>query len=344
MKGMGFIFMKCQNCGNEIRAEAAFCTGCGTRVERDTAPGENVIAETKIEETATVPLQAPSVSSIPAPPQMPDLPVPPTISSDMGATSEPFRQSENIQKAPDVFIPPAQPTGVPATLGTKQTFNNYAPPQNYDQQQYQSAPVAPSAWGNQPPPWKPPTQTGPKKVNTGLIIGLAAGGVVLLVIAIIVGLSAGRLLAENMEGFEQSTYASELPVMPAPETLPSLEEPIPAPDPPTIERPVPPMPETPPPALVSDNKLVGMWALDDGDPLWFFGRSDFIMIIDYDDGTFGVYENGSEEWGHMQISDDGRLYIEGEWSGDYEFTYRLDGDRLTIIDIDGDEAHFDRME
>jgi len=184
-------------------------------------------------------------------------------------------------------------------------------------------------------------------VKKGFVIGLVVGGVVLITAAIIIGIVVGRLFMDAMEEIDLALHDNGMHeleiVLPTPEPIPFPTAappvvdltPAPSPDTPTIP--------TPPPSLVSDNELVGIWELDYGDPLWFFGSSEMIMIIDYDDGNFGIYESGSEEWGLLHIIDDEKLTIEGEWSGDYNFTYELNGNRLTIIDVDGDEAHFNRV-
>ena len=98
--------------------------------------------------------------------------------------------------------------------------------------------------------------------------------------------------------------------------------------------------QTPPPPVISDNELVGTWELDHGIPLYFFGSSEYIIIIEHGDGTFGVYESEYEEWGELRILSNGRMVVDGEWSGEWEFTYIISGNKLTIVDSDGDEAHY----
>ena len=373
--------MNCKNCGNDVRADAAFCTSCGTRIETGPAPAEsvtvetttveNVIPETGATETVTtttvttetetfetiennsvkVDPQTPCVSSIPAPPQMPDLPAPPALTPNAYAPPPPYSAPPQTPYS----APPVPGPQAPDTQTTEsQVPNTYTPVQQYYQQPYQQTPDTQTAWGVQPPaqtPWVPPAPAGPKKVNKGLVIGLIAGGVVLLAAAIIIGLFVGRIFQSALEDVEQALHDMEQSVVQTPNPLPPLDldelvpQQSPRPDVPETPPPPPPPPsQSPPFNLVSDNELVGMWELDSGDPLWFFGVSELIMIVEHDDGTFGIFESGSEEWGILHIIDDERLLIEGEWSGDYDFTYRLDGNRLTIIDVDGDEAHFEKLE
>ena len=347
--------MKCQNCNNEIREGAAFCTSCGTRIDAEAAPFEavsvetttveNVIPETGATETVTTttitvetettetmmnettsinPL-TPCVSSIPAPPPMPDLPVFPTMPSDQSMPAQQPVQGVNVQPPPGAQMP--------AAPGAQAQYN-YTQGQQYYQQPYQPVPGAPAAWGTQPiaqqTPWSPPpAPTGPKKVNTGLLVGLIAGGIVLVAAAVIIGLVVGRLFAESFDDLEQSIWNEiEQSTLPTPGPI----------TPPTNGI------ETPHPPSASDNQLVGTWHLDYGEPLLFFGLSDYILIIEHDDGVFEVFESDFEEWGIIHVMDGERLVVEGEWSGTYDFTYRLSGNRLTIIDITGDEAHFTRAD
>ena len=340
-----------------------------TETITETVTTTTVAMETEKSETfaykpIAVDPQAPCVSSIPAPPQMPDLPANPVMPTDRFAPINQPVQVEGIPPNPDAYAPPMYPPGAPSAIPSvppgapsaapggptgvpmPQVSYTQEPGQQYYQQPYQP-PGAPAAWGAQPPaqaPWvpPPPTSTVPKKANKGLIIGLIAGGVVLIAAAIVIGIFVSRLFYDALEEFEQAIHDIEQPVLVTPEPLPQpTAAPVPLTPSPTPDTPVRP---TPPPSLVSDNELVGMWELDYGAPLWFFGRSEFIMIIEHEDGTFNIFESGSEEWGLLHIIDDESWFVEGDWSGDYDFTYKLNGNRLTIIDIDGDEAHFNKME
>jgi len=272
--------MNCQNCGSELRAGAAFCTACGTRVEAETPP---VTEENAPAEAVNEPVEAP-------PPPPPPAPPPP-------------------------LTPPAPYTYKP-------------PPQFYQPVQY--------------PPVRstPPVHGGPKKSQKGFIIGLTVGGSALIILAVILGLIIGRAFSENMGDLGHLLYDLESqtghstglipPSTPSPTVPPSTPE--------------PPVRQTAALPFSSDDELAGYWEYDSGDAVWFFGLSEHIMIIDHDDGTYDVFESGGEEWGTGHIERGDKLIIEGEWSGFYEFTFILTGDRLSIIDSDGDTIHYIKVE
>ena len=105
---------------------------------------------------------------------------------------------------------------------------------------------------------------------------------------------------------------------------------------------------TPLPAIPTDpidaSELDGVWGFLHGDIVFFFGLSDFVMFVYHDDDGGEVYESQWSEWGEWHIADDGRLIVEGEWTGTHVFYIILENDTLTIIDIDGDAITYTRVE
>lgn len=240
-----------------------------------------------------------------------------------------------------MYAPPAQETppqpGVPPSPQT-QYYQPNAP-------QYPQYPPPPGY----PPPY-PPLVGKQKKSKTGLIIGIVCGSVALIALIIFAVIFVSRLIIDDITDrapvhittpdADSGILATPIPLPPTPrppsgiETLPESPPPPATPEPP---------PHTPPPALVSDNELVGVWEFYSGGPVYFFILSEHIMFIEYEDGTLGVFESDYEEWGIVFIEEDGFVIIEGERSGTYEFVFILDGDKLTIIDIDGDAIHYTRI-
>jgi len=204
--------------------------------------------------------------------------------------------------------PPAQAPVAPQTYNYVQPQQYYQPPQQYYQ--------PPSQYYQPPPQQYPPVGVNaPKKSQTGLIIGLVAGGVVLFALAIIIAINIGGLFT------------------------PDHNEPIGTFNPPITSTPVP---TTPTPDSAVDRALLGAWELESGDRLWYFGESDVITFFDNEDGTFGVHESEHEEPGVWYINDYKNLVVIGAWIGANEFTYILTGDSLMLIDRDGDTAHYTR--
>jgi len=190
----------------------------------------------------------------------------------------------------------------------------------------------------------------PPKNNTGLIIGVVIGAV-LFVAAIVVG---GLLLWNSFSTNPYEPYGVQS--SPAPNTgilnTPAPAPPTPVPsDPANADSQMPitqasPNPDddpTPPSVLVSDHEIVGIWEFESGDPVYFFDRSEYIMFIEYEDGTFLVYEADLEEWGTAFIDERGILIVDGEISGEHEFIFSIENDRLTLIDSDNDEIHYIRF-
>ena len=313
--------MNCPNCGSEPKNNATFCTSCGTRLEPAQTEQTPQTEQAPQAEQTPPDLQPPSVDTIPAPPQMPDLPTPPEIPAQ--AQVEP------------PAIPP-QETQPPATPPPEAYTPQQPPQQNYQQGQYQ-----------QPPP---PPPEGQKKSKTGLIVGIV--GVVVVLMAISIG--AAILVTGNITSWFNRPAPPTIPpptvvVTPEPTPEPTHEPPVVIPGPGPAVPPVEPVPlpepiETPPAIFDSDQELVGLWAFESGEPVYFFGLSEYIMFIDYGDGTFGVYESQAEEWGFWHIDSEGMLIVEGTvWIETYEFTFEITGSRLTIIDEDGDTIHYQRL-
>jgi len=269
---------------------------------------------------------------------MPDLPTPPTM-----PTAYPPPGQAPGESAPYSYTPPPPP-GQPSDQAPGEQTAPYAyapPPQGAPPQQ---GPYHPPG-APYPPPLGYTPPGGEKKSKTGLIIGIVAGALVLVIaVAIVGGLLLSRIFDEISDTFDSlDSYITEespliTPAPPEPTTLPA---PItPTPDDPT---PTPDELVTPPPPLISDNELVGLWEFQSGDWIYYFGQAELVMFIDYDDGTFGVFESDYEEWGVWYIDDDDYLVVIGDFTGQFEFTYILDGDELTITDRDGDTAHYLRV-
>jgi len=166
---------------------------------------------------------------------------------------------------------------------------------------------------------------GPKKSSTGLIVGLIAGGVFLVTLAVILGLFFGNIFNTNLND-----------VLDNPGLFESLS--------PEPARPPPPVLASPTPAPgVLNTELLGVWSRDHGSYIWFFGYADFIGFTDNGDGTYEVYESAYDEHGSWYISTGGRLIIDGEWSGIQEFTFSIEGNVLTLIDADGDSAVYAKV-
>ena len=261
-----------------------------------------------------------------------------TFCTGCGTRIEIEPQAPCVSSIPEPPKMPDLPTN-PIMPSEQQVYQQ--PYQQLNQQQPSWAP--PPAGAPPPPPWTTPASAAPVKANKGLIAGLIIGGVVLIAAAIVIGILAGRLVIQSANDIGQAIH-DEIIVPETPPIPPSPGERPPTPEPP--QTPVPP-PTPPPPGTgrqISDDELSGIWDFDAGDPLWFFGDSDYIMIIDHHNGTYGVFESASEEWGILRILDGGRFHVEGDWSGEYEFSYRITGNWLVITDVDGDEAHYSRVE
>jgi len=319
--------MICKNCGSDIRNDAVFCTGCGAHVVAEPAmTADSATPGSTMPEPLTPELQPPCVSSIPLPPQMPDLPPPPELpQGEPGMQDRPLVQERPIaqgrplvQERPGTqYIPGSQPVPYPP----EQAQYNYEPAQ----QRYQTL----------PPPYAPIAPREPKKSKTGLVVGLSIGGVALIALAIFIGIVFGRVLFDSINDPWDDPDLFAI-FTPQPESAP---QPIPVdpdttPDPQSNE-PLPPMPAV-------GYELLGVWARDYGDYIWFFGTSENIRFSDKGDGTFEVYESDYKEFGSWHINSTGNLIIIGDWTGTQEFRFVVDGDRLTIIDSDGDMANYYR--
>jgi len=321
--------MICWNCGNELRWNAVFCTNCSTRVENRPEISESGISDSAapastVPDVNTVGLRPPCVSSIPPPPQMPDLPVMPS--------SNPSIQVYMPELPPDAFLqdpyapPPWQP---PPQAPPSQQYGYHQPQQYY----------------HVPPPRFTPMPPNRKKSNTGLIIGLSIGGMVLMVFAIIIGIAFANVINEDFYDpweWDDLYYYTPIPALPPP---PPLSTPPPPPDPPPPNPPHPP--PNPPPSITNIPEeargLIGVWVRDHGDYIWYFGTSPFIEFFDNEDGTFGVYESNNKEIRFWYIDPDGNLIVEVEWGRRRVYSYILLEDWLTIVDSDGDIAYYSRI-
>jgi len=92
-------------------------------------------------------------------------------------------------------------------------------------------------------------------------------------------------------------------------------------------------------ACSSDDPLVGRWEFSSGDGIYFFWESELVEFET--DGTVFSSEDGDS--GKWSASGNNKLTVEADYGRDYEFTYQLSGDRLTITDEDGDRGVFLRI-
>ena len=130
---------------------------------------------------------------------------------------------------------------------------------------------------------------------------------------------------------------------PAIEVEPPVSPPIAPPE--NTDDPTPPPDNDPiPPGLISNHPLVGIWDWVSGVEIWFFAEAEFIIFIEEVDGSFLVFESDYEEWGSWEINSSGQLVVVGEQSGERILSFILDGDLLTLIDEDGDEATYRRRD
>ena len=91
------------------------------------------------------------------------------------------------------------------------------------------------------------------------------------------------------------------------------------------------------------HELIGIWARDHGDYIWFFGLSPYIEFTGNENGTFYVYESDYEEHRIWFVDINSKLIVQDEWGGRHVFSYSITGDRLMIIDSDDDTAYFTRI-
>ncbi|MCL1787949.1 MAG: hypothetical protein FWG38_08160 [Defluviitaleaceae bacterium] len=84
-----------------------------------------------------------------------------------------------------------------------------------------------------------------------------------------------------------------------------------------------------------DSDLVGRWEYVEGSFIYYFASGDDIEF--FADGR--VKEHAFGEPGRLTMLGEGRIRVNGEWdSSAYDFTYRMDGDKITITDRDGDHG------
>lgn len=169
--------MHCQNCGTQLPSGTQFCTNCGTAVPNNfaqPAPIDPTVIASPYEPTPLDPTVAASPyqpSSLP--PTSYGAPPPP---SPNPAVSDPYaRYNPSGPQAPSGYNVTPTPTPLPSTLNA---YQQYAPVPNYNQAQ----------------PFPTPPVTPPRKSRTGLIIGITAT----VLVVIVVGLCAiGASLASK---------------------------------------------------------------------------------------------------------------------------------------------------
>jgi len=253
---------------------------------------------------------------------MPDLPVPPVMPAQFPPVpvNIPVQpQSEHLQDTPIIPPPGAPPSpGAPISQEAQQPFT-------YPQQQF-----------HQPPPPHAPMPTARKKSNTGLIIGLSVGGVALIVLAVIIGIVLGGMFGESLnDPWVDSDFGEVFTPVPEPPAVNTPSVILPVPD---------PQPEvTPLPPEAINHQLLGEWTREHGDFIWFFGLAERVVFNDNGDGTFGVSESEFDEIGTWYIDNNGDLIVEGEWTGTWKFNFSIDENSLTLIDSDGDTAHYSKV-
>jgi len=196
------------------------------------------------------------------------------------------------------------------------------------------------------PPNFAPHGSGSKKSRTGLIIGLSIGGAALIGIMIFAAIYLVRLANEVADTVITSSIESQS----GEQNSGILDSPMPLPPParPVESETLPA--ETPPAERLpgSYSELVGVWELapDRGYWVWFFGLSDFIMFTDDQEGAYEVYSSEAEQWGTWYIDSNGSLIVECDsinLSGRWAFTFKINGNRLTITDEDGDTINYIRQ-
>ncbi|MCL2221188.1 MAG: hypothetical protein FWC20_03525 [Oscillospiraceae bacterium] len=170
-----------------------------------------------------------------------------------------------------------------------------------------------------------PRKNARKSSNTPIIVTAICAVVVVVIGTILAFTVANRHIAAVAEEANRMGVL-ELPIAP-PTPAPRL---------------------TPPPIIHTDPidavKLDGVWAFSHGDIVFFFGLSNFVMFTYSGDNGGEVFESQWEEWGDWHIGEDGRLFVEGEWTGPHVFYIILNENTLTIIDIDGDGITYTRVE
>jgi len=184
----------------------------------------------------------------------------------------------------------------------------------------------------------------PKSIGTGSTVAIVAGSIGFFILLfgfigylIIRSLNYGIFDPEQFFRDPDSSAIQRLPgILATPAPIP------PAPPPVSPHSPFEPGPGLQPdhfyePVIIEDSGLTGNWIFESGDWIWFFGQSDLIIFFDYfaNESIFGIYANEPDELAFGFFTEDGSLIVEAE-NGYYKFTWRIDGDRLSLIDSDND--------
>jgi len=306
--------MNCKNCGGELRSDAIFCTGCGTRIE---AP------QMQDESSQTAQIQQEQPNDQQANQQTPQNELPEQQPPQPVQAEEP--------RPPEEPKPPVQPLS---------PYHTQPQPGQFAQQsaQYQAQPVMYSQqqgqYGQQS--MTGVLQSGKKKSKTGLIIGISIGGFILLCITFVIGLVIGMAVGAGLasESFSYPDYPAIVSPVPLPDILPS-PQPVDTPPPPPVTTPALP------PGAGSDEELIARWERIDGDYLWFFGTAEYIEFVDLSDGTFNIFLTNDDGRGSGFIIEvTGKLFVTASWGSEYEFDYTVDDELLILIDSDGDSAFY----
>jgi len=178
-------------------------------------------------------------------------------------------------------------------------------------------------------PMQQPMEPRRKKSSNTAIIVTAICAAVVVVIGSVLAFTLGNRFMTNIadEIYRQTEIRIRYP-----DALPSQAQQAPA----TL----PTIPLEPVDAV----ELDGVWTFSHGEIVLFFGMSEFIMFTYLGNNSGEVFESQWEEWGDWRIGEDGRLFLEAEWTGSYVFSLILDKDTLTIIDIDGEAITYIRVE
>jgi len=180
-------------------------------------------------------------------------------------------------------------------------------------------------------PMQQPMEPGRKKSSNTAILVTAICAAVVVIIGSVLAFTLGNQFRDNIaeEIYRQTRIGFNV-------TRPSRARQGEAQQ---ATAPLPPIPLEPIDAV----ELDGVWEFSHGEIVLFFGMSEFIMFTYLGNNSGEVFETQWEEWGDWRIGEDGRLFIEAEWTGSYVFSLILDNDTLIIIDIDGEAITYTRV-